>query len=318
MSPVHLRNLGVCRNQPEEREGLSTTRRPGRGHLGHSGGWKDTEGNNTHSAIHFTIQQKPQTGGLEGYGSSSSAPPTPQRSFPMENGQNKVQPSIPQGRTLSKFPEDISQRDRLQNPYGNHQRLQSHQEVHTLGGEGNQDKGESRHYASYRRTADPGKENSYSLRLTMSRPNQLSSGFTPFNNQQNSDQDSPLFTIPGSFQENTRIQGQKQELFQPKAERVRPNDPEAIAPGERSTQKPEIAVNTSRIRSPTNRNITPPQTEHNVFTPESNLNNDKLWLQMFQFAVQTEESLDSSKRLNEILQRNAILQEATIKAIQEV
>ncbi|MBW0470953.1 hypothetical protein O181_010668 [Austropuccinia psidii MF-1] len=236
----------------------------------------------------------------------------------MENGQKEVQPSIPQGRTLTKFPEDISQRDRLQNPYGNHQRLESHQEVHTPGGEGNQDKGESRHYASFRRTADPGRENSYSFRLTMSRPNQLSSGFTPFNHQQTSDQDSPLFTIPGSFQEKERIQGQKQDLLQPKAERVRPNDPEAIALGERSTQKPVIVVNTSRIESPTNRNITPTQTEQNVFTPESNLKNDKLWLQMFQFAVQTQESLDYSKRLDERLQRNAILQEATIKAIQEV
>ncbi|MBW0484366.1 hypothetical protein O181_024081 [Austropuccinia psidii MF-1] len=67
MSPVHLRNLGVPKNQPEDREGLSRTRRPGRGHLGHSGGWQDMEGNHTHSAIHFPIQQKHQTMGLEGY-----------------------------------------------------------------------------------------------------------------------------------------------------------------------------------------------------------------------------------------------------------
>ncbi|MBW0498561.1 hypothetical protein O181_038276 [Austropuccinia psidii MF-1] len=38
MSPVHLRDLGFQRHQPEEREGLSRIRRPGRGHLGHSGG----------------------------------------------------------------------------------------------------------------------------------------------------------------------------------------------------------------------------------------------------------------------------------------
>ncbi|MBW0521750.1 hypothetical protein O181_061465, partial [Austropuccinia psidii MF-1] len=47
---------GCDRNQPEDREGLSRTRRPGRGHLGHSGGWQDTEGNHTHPAIHFIIQ----------------------------------------------------------------------------------------------------------------------------------------------------------------------------------------------------------------------------------------------------------------------
>ncbi|MBW0505649.1 hypothetical protein O181_045364 [Austropuccinia psidii MF-1] len=71
MSPVHLRNLGIPRNQLEDREGLSRTRRPGGVHLGHSGGWQDIEGNHTHSAIQFPIQQKPQTSGLEGYGSSS-------------------------------------------------------------------------------------------------------------------------------------------------------------------------------------------------------------------------------------------------------
>ncbi|MBW0481992.1 hypothetical protein O181_021707 [Austropuccinia psidii MF-1] len=65
MSPVHLRNLGIPRNQPEDKEGLSRTRRPGGGHLGQSGGWKNIEGNHTHSAIHFPIQQKPQTRGLD-------------------------------------------------------------------------------------------------------------------------------------------------------------------------------------------------------------------------------------------------------------
>ncbi|MBW0507575.1 hypothetical protein O181_047290 [Austropuccinia psidii MF-1] len=86
MSPVHLRNLGFQRNKPEDIEGLSRTRRPGRGNLGHSGGWKDTEGSHTHPAIHFPIQQEHQTRGLEGYGSSSSAQPTPQRIISMDHG----------------------------------------------------------------------------------------------------------------------------------------------------------------------------------------------------------------------------------------
>ncbi|MBW0531075.1 hypothetical protein O181_070790 [Austropuccinia psidii MF-1] len=64
--------------------------------------------------------------------------------------------------------------------------------------------------------------------------------------------------------------------------------------------------------------MTPTQTEHNVVTPEINLNSDKLWLKISQFAVQTQEQLDEFKILNERLQRNAILQEATIKAIQEI
>ncbi|MBW0517883.1 hypothetical protein O181_057598 [Austropuccinia psidii MF-1] len=215
MSPVHLRNLGFQRNQQEDREGLSRTRRPEREHLGHSGGWKETEGNNTHSTIHFPINHEPQTRGLERYGSSSSAPPTPQRFILMEHVQQEVQPGIPLGRTWSKFPEDLSQRDRLQRPYFNNQRLEFHQEVQTPGGEGKPDKEESSHYPSYRRTDDPDRAYSDSFRFTRSRPNQLSSGFTPFRTQQISGQESPLFTIQGGFQEKTRIQGQKQDHLQP-------------------------------------------------------------------------------------------------------
>ncbi|MBW0515902.1 hypothetical protein O181_055617 [Austropuccinia psidii MF-1] len=99
MLPVHLRNLGFQRNQPEDREGLTRTRRPGRGHLGHSGGRQDTERNQTHPDNHFPIQQESQIRGLERYGSSSSPPPTPQRSISMEHGQQESQPGIPLGRT---------------------------------------------------------------------------------------------------------------------------------------------------------------------------------------------------------------------------
>ncbi|MBW0500345.1 hypothetical protein O181_040060 [Austropuccinia psidii MF-1] len=141
MSPAYLRDLGSQRNQPEDEEGLSRTRRRGRGHLGHSGGWKDNEGSHTHPAIHFPIQQEPQTRGLKRHGSSSSAPQTPQRFVSMEHGQKEVQPGIPLGRIWRKLPEDLSQRDRLQRPYGNHQGLESHQAVQTPGGEGKQDKG---------------------------------------------------------------------------------------------------------------------------------------------------------------------------------
>ncbi|MBW0521813.1 hypothetical protein O181_061528 [Austropuccinia psidii MF-1] len=154
ISPVHLRNLGFQRNQPKDRKSLSRTRRPGGGHLGHSGGWQEIEGNHTHSAIHIPIQQEPQTTGLEGYGSSSSAPQTAQRPFSMEHGQQEVQLSIPLGRTWSKFPGDMSQRDRIQRPYGNQKMLESHKKVYPPGGQGKQDKPESSHYPSYGRTAD--------------------------------------------------------------------------------------------------------------------------------------------------------------------
>ncbi|MBW0476582.1 hypothetical protein O181_016297 [Austropuccinia psidii MF-1] len=99
MSPVHLRNLGIPRNQPEDREGLSRTRIPGGRHLGHSGVWQNNEGDNINLAIHTPIQQKPQPRGLEGYRSSSSDPPTPQRLISMEHGQQEVQPSNSLGRT---------------------------------------------------------------------------------------------------------------------------------------------------------------------------------------------------------------------------
>ncbi|MBW0587821.1 hypothetical protein O181_127536 [Austropuccinia psidii MF-1] len=172
----------------------------------------------------------------------------------MGHGHQEVQPIIPLGRNWSKLPEEMSQRNTLQSSYRNHQRLEPNQAVQTPGGEGNQYKGESSHYPSSRRIAKPDTAYSDSFRLTRRRPNQLSSGFTPFRNQQISGQEAPFFTIPGRFREKTRLQGEKQDLFQPRAERLRPNDPESFGLGERMTQQPEIAVHTSRISSPTNRN----------------------------------------------------------------
>ncbi|MBW0463466.1 hypothetical protein O181_003181 [Austropuccinia psidii MF-1] len=126
------------------------------------------------------------------------------------------------------------------------------------------------------RTTDPDRAYSDSFRLTRSRPNQLCSGLTLFRNQQISGQESPFFTIPGSFQEKTRIQGQKNDHLQPKEERLRPNDPEAVGFGERSSQELEVVVHNSRISSSINRNITPTKIEHNVITPDSSLNSDAL------------------------------------------
>ncbi|MBW0463433.1 hypothetical protein O181_003148 [Austropuccinia psidii MF-1] len=208
MSPVHLRNLDNPRNHPEDREELSRVRRPG--HLGHHSRWQDTEG-------------------LEGHGSSYSAPPTPQRFIPIQHGQQE--------------------------------------EITTPGGEDNQDRGRQSHYKSYRRTIEPDRAYSDSFRITRSRPTKLSSDFAQFRQQQMSGQDSPLFTIPGSLQEKTRLQREKQDLFQQQAERVKPNNPEAVGLGERSTQEPEIDLNTSRISITSHRNITPTQNEHNVVTP---------------------------------------------------
>ncbi|MBW0472197.1 hypothetical protein O181_011912 [Austropuccinia psidii MF-1] len=246
---------------------------------------------------------KLQTRGLEGYGASSSPPPTPQIPFSVEHRQQEIQPGIPLGRTWSKLPEDMSQRDRIQRPYGNHQRLESHQVVDIPGGEGKQDKGESSHYPSYRRTTDTDRAYSDSFRLTRSRPNQPSSGFTPFRNQQIGGQESPFFTILGIFQEKTRIQGKNPDHLQPKEERVRPNDPEAVVFGERSAQVPEIVVQTSKMSSPINRNVTPTQIENNVVTPESNLKSDALWFQMSQFTQQTQKQLAELEASYERMER---------------
>ncbi|MBW0519343.1 hypothetical protein O181_059058 [Austropuccinia psidii MF-1] len=218
MSPIYLRDLRFQSNEPEDREALSRARRPGRGQLGHSGAWQNNEGDNINLSIHTPIHQEPHTTGLEGYGSSSSAPPTPQRFVSMEDGQQEVQPGISLGRTWSKLPEDLSQRDRLQRTNGNHQRLESYQAVQTPGGKGTEDKGESSHYPRCRRTVNPDGAYSDSFKLTRSRPNKLSSGFTPFRNQQISGQESPFFTIRGGFQEKTRKQGQEQSLLQPEEE----------------------------------------------------------------------------------------------------
>ncbi|MBW0563663.1 hypothetical protein O181_103378 [Austropuccinia psidii MF-1] len=317
MSPVHRRNHGFQNNQPEDREGLSRTRRPGRGYLGHSGGWQNNEGDNINPAIHTPIQWRPPTRGLERYGSSSSAPPTPQGPIPMEHGQQEVQPSISLGRTWSKLPEDLSQRDRLQRPYGNHQRLESYQEVQTPGGKGTEDKGESSHYPSYRRTVNPDRTYSYSFRLTRSRPNQLSSGLTPFRNQQIGGQESPFFKVPGNFQDKTREQGKQQILLQPEEERVRPYDSEAVGFGKRSAQEPEVTVNHSRISSPSNRNITPTQTEHNIFTSESNINSDTLLLQMSQYSEQSANQFAELEASHERMKKLQASMEKIVKNLQE-
>ncbi|MBW0470412.1 hypothetical protein O181_010127 [Austropuccinia psidii MF-1] len=269
MSPVYLRDLAFQRNQPEDREGLSRTRIPGRGHLGHSGGWQNNEGDNISPAIHTPIQWRPQTRGLEGYGSSSSAPPNSQRFISMEHGQQEVQPGISLGRTWSKRTDDID-----------------------------------RAYSD-------------SFRLTRSRPNKLSSGFTPFRNQQISGQESEFFTIPGSFQEKTRKQGPKKYLLQPEEERVRPHYPQANVFGERSAQKPEVVGNNSRISSPINRNITPTQIEHNVVTPESNLNGDALWLQMSQYAEKAQNQFAELEASHERIKKLTASMDKIVKNLQE-
>ncbi|MBW0501656.1 hypothetical protein O181_041371 [Austropuccinia psidii MF-1] len=123
--------------------------------------------------------------------------------------------------------------------------------------------------------------------------------------------------MPRSFQENTRIQGQKQDIFQPKAERVRPTDPEAVRLGERSTQEPEIALNSSRISSPNNRNITPTQNEHSVVTPEISSNSAALWLQMLQFVEKTQNQYAELSESLERMEKLTASMDKIVKTLQE-
>ncbi|MBW0592089.1 hypothetical protein O181_131804, partial [Austropuccinia psidii MF-1] len=164
---------------------------------------------------------------------------------------------------------------------------------------------------------DPDRAYSDSFRLTRRRPNQLSSGFTPFRNKQIRGQDSPFFTIPGSFQEKTRIQGKKQDHLQPEEGRVRPNDTEAVGFGERSAKEPEVVVNNSRISSPINRNLTPTKIEHNVVTPESNLNSDALWFQMSQFAEKTQKKFAELEASHERMKILTASMDKIVKNLQE-
>ncbi|MBW0535210.1 hypothetical protein O181_074925 [Austropuccinia psidii MF-1] len=78
---------------------------------------------------------------MEGYVSSSLAPPTPQGFILMENGRKEVRPSFTLGRTLSRLPDDMSQRDTLQRSHGNQQKMESQQAVQAPGGKGIQHKG---------------------------------------------------------------------------------------------------------------------------------------------------------------------------------
>ncbi|MBW0471788.1 hypothetical protein O181_011503 [Austropuccinia psidii MF-1] len=110
----------------------------------------------------------------------------------------------------------------------------------------------------------------------------------------------------------------KNDFFQPEAEGVRPNDPEAFGIGEKSTQDPEIAVNTpDRVSSPPIINIIPTQNEHSFGTPESNMKINLMWLKRSQYTEQTQEKFEKLHEKNLTLQELLTLQKTTIHNLQE-
>ncbi|MBW0541679.1 hypothetical protein O181_081394 [Austropuccinia psidii MF-1] len=117
--------------------------------------------------------------------------------------------------------------------------------------------------------------------------------------------------------EKTRKQGQKQDLFQPEEERVRPHDPKAVGFSQRSAQDPEVVVNSFRISSTINRNITPTQSEHNFITPESNLNSDALCLKSSQYAEQTQKQFAELEASHERMKKLTASMDKISKPLQE-
>ncbi|MBW0526098.1 hypothetical protein O181_065813 [Austropuccinia psidii MF-1] len=121
-----------------------------------------------------------------------------------------------------------------------------------------------------------------------------------------------------TFKEKKSVKGQEKEFFQQKAERVRPNDTEAVRLGERNTKEPEVVVNTSnRIQSPATRNITLTQMERSVFKPESNIKSNALWLQISQFADKTQERFAKLKENNVMLEESTGSQHKVVKTVEE-
>ncbi|MBW0522317.1 hypothetical protein O181_062032 [Austropuccinia psidii MF-1] len=75
------RDLGIQRNHPEE---ITELFRLSGSVFGKNGEWKNTQEDHTSNLFHLPIQQTSQYRGLDRHGLSTPAPPTPQRSVPME------------------------------------------------------------------------------------------------------------------------------------------------------------------------------------------------------------------------------------------
>ncbi|MBW0501874.1 hypothetical protein O181_041589 [Austropuccinia psidii MF-1] len=130
----------------------------------------------------------------------------------------------------------------------------------------------------------------------------------------------PSITIlhnPRKFPGEDKDTRAKNNHLQPKEERFRPNNPEAVGLGERITQEPEVVVHNSRISSPINRNNTLTDIEHNVFKPDSNLNIDALWLQMSQYAKHTQKQFSELKGSHERIKKLTASMDKVIKSFQE-
>ncbi|MBW0463542.1 hypothetical protein O181_003257 [Austropuccinia psidii MF-1] len=284
-------------HQPEDRECLFRTRISGRGHLGHIGGWQHIEGNHIHSAIHIPIQHKPQTRGLEGYGPSSSAPPAPQRPSSMGNGKQDVQPGISLGRTWSKKPENLYQRDRLQTRYGNHQSLES-----------------TRHFRLLEVRANRIRENKAILQAIEEQLTQTGNTQNPSGSQGVDKTSSPVASHHSGTNRSvakSHHSSQSQEVSR-RIQTQKGKNKTSFNQRQRESHR----MIRKLISSPINRDITPTKIKNNVFTPESSLNSDELWLQMSQFAEQTQKPSAELEASHETMKILTASMDKIVKALQ--
>ncbi|MBW0546878.1 hypothetical protein O181_086593 [Austropuccinia psidii MF-1] len=290
---MHLRNVGFQRNQPKEGEGLSRTRIPGRGHLGHSSGWKDTEGNHTPLPLTFQFKTNLKPEDWKDMDQFLQLQQLLKDLFQwsMDNKRfNLASHWAELGETCQKIcPKEIDFNDLM---------------VITKGWN------ITRQFKLLDVRANRIRENQATIQA-------IEEQLTQTGHTQISGQQSPFFTIPQSFQEKKKIQGQKQDHLQPEEDRVRPYYPEAVGFSERNAQEPEVVVNNSRISSPLNRNITNTQIEHNVVTPESNLNSDALWLQMSQYSEQTQNGFAELAASHERMKILTASMDETVKHLQK-
>ncbi|MBW0516068.1 hypothetical protein O181_055783 [Austropuccinia psidii MF-1] len=160
------------------------------------------------------------------------------------------------------------------------------------------------------------RENQSTIQSLEEHLNQTGPTLVPSGSQGVDQHNSPVASNHSSTNRSV-AKSQHSSQSQAKAERFRPNDPEAVGLGERSTQDPEIVVNTSRISIPNNRYITPTQNEHIVVTTESNLKRDSLWLQMSQSSEKTQKQFAELQEIHERMKILTSSMDKIVEALQE-
>ncbi|MBW0468911.1 hypothetical protein O181_008626 [Austropuccinia psidii MF-1] len=278
MSPVHLRDLGFQRNQPEDREGLSRARRPGRGHLGHSGGWilkpEDWKDMDQVLQLHQLLKDLFQ--------------------WSMDNKRfNLASHWAELGASFQRICLKVIEFKDLM--------------VLTKGWN------PTRQFRLLEARENRIRENQATIQaieeqLTQTGPTQITSGsqgagqisFPVASYHSETNKSVTRSHHSSQFQEvSRRRQGYKGKNKTTFNQRKRESDP--------MIQKLLYLV----------RNITPTQIEHNAVSPESNLNSDALWLQMSQYADQTQKQFSELEESHERMKEFRAYMDKIVKTLQE-